>query len=233
MLTPLLDCRRPTATSSISPERVALARQHRAREAFDALTRCSARWRRIRSSIRAAERVVRAELASSAEPRVSMYSDSDRLVVQRFAPAVTLALSSGTRISVAGYERTQARGGGRKRSRTARRLVDGAGRTGECRRWRRSLGRVSFGGQLGQARVDGQDRSDLRGRDPGPAARHACSLPAERTEGLFVVSPRTVGLGMTQVAHQAPGRVDAGDAVPRRGRRDPSDNCRTATSDSR
>src|SRR5689334_13456676 len=65
---------------------VALARQHRAREAFDALTI-------LRSlapdpgGVRAAERVVRAELASSAEPRVSVYSDSDRLVVQRVAPA--------------------------------------------------------------------------------------------------------------------------------------------------
>src|SRR5438552_2483048 len=76
MLTPLLIAA-PDSYELNLTRTVALARQHRAREAFDALTI-------LRSlapdpvGVRAAERVVRAELASSAEPRVSVYSDSDR-----------------------------------------------------------------------------------------------------------------------------------------------------------
>jgi predicted Zn-dependent protease len=72
MLTPLL-LAAPDSYELNLTRTVALARQHRAREAFDALTI-------LRSlapdpiGLRSAERVVRAELASSAEPRVSMYS---------------------------------------------------------------------------------------------------------------------------------------------------------------
>ena len=196
MLTPLLIAT-PDSYELNLTRTVALARQHRAREAFDALTI-------LRSlapdpvGLRAAERVVRAELASSAEPRFSVYSDSDRLVVQRFAPAVTLALSSGTRIS-GGYERISlesAIGSGlEQRDGSSSALVEQLN-VGLAQK----IGRLSFGGQLGQATVDGRARTTY-GAGVQVRPLDTLFLAAERTEGLFVVSPRTVGLGITQVAH--------------------------------
>jgi hypothetical protein len=63
------------------------------------------------------------------------------------------------------------------------------------------IGRVSLEAQLGQASVAGRGTTTyaalvrLRPVD-------TLSISAERSEGLFIVSPRTVGLGMTQVAHR-------------------------------
>jgi tetratricopeptide (TPR) repeat protein len=196
LLTPLL-LATPDSYELNLTRTVALARQHRAREAFDALTILRA-LAPDPIGLRSAERVVRAELASSAEPRVSMYSDSDRLVVQRFAPAVTLALSSGTRIS-GGYERTRlesAIGSGLEQ-------LDGSSsafveqlNVGLAQK----IGRVSFAGQFGQATVDGRARTTY-GAGIQVRPLDTLFLAAERTDGLFVVSPRTVGLGITQVAH--------------------------------
>src|SRR5262249_27088854 len=68
---------------------VALTMQRRAREASDAL----AIVRRLQPDSRdtqAAERVARMVLASSAEPGVSVYSDSSGLEMQRVAPRATV-----------------------------------------------------------------------------------------------------------------------------------------------
>src|SRR4029453_76323 len=125
-------------------------------EAYDALSTL----RTLASDpigIRTAERVLRSELASTAEPRISAYSDSDQLNVQRFAPRVTLALRTGTRIS-GEFERTRldsAIGSGLEQpdgSSTAQGAQVGAG-------LEQKVGRVSLGGQLGQATVDGQKRT--------------------------------------------------------------------------
>jgi len=176
---------------------VALARQHRAREAFDSLDTL----RTLASDpigIRSAERVVRAELASSVEPRFSIYSDSDHLEVQRFGPAVTLVLPRGTRIS-AGFERT------RLESATGSGLdpLEGSSRVdvehisvGLAQK----LGRVSFSGQIGQAKAEGRERTTYIARMQLRPV-DTLFLSIDRTEGLFVVSPRTVSLGLTQVAH--------------------------------
>jgi tetratricopeptide (TPR) repeat protein len=175
---------------------MALARQQRAREAFDAL----ATLRTLAAdpkSLRAAERVLRVELASSAEPRFSMYSDSDRLGVQRFTPAVTLALPTGTRISGV-YERTMlesAIGSGLEQvdghsTALVEQLTAGLAQ---------KVGRVSLGGHLGQATVDGHQRMTY-GAAVQVRALDTLFIAAERTEGLFVVSPRTVGLGITQAS---------------------------------
>src|SRR6185503_8255109 len=177
---------------------VALARQHRAPEAFEAL----ATLRTVSSdstSIRAAERVLRTEFASSAEPRFSVYSDSDQLEVQRFAPTVTASFPTGTRITGA-YERTRLEspvGSGLEQ-------LDGSP-TAEVEHLSvglaQKVGRVSLSGQLGQATVEGQERTTYA---VGVQVRalDTLFLAAERMEGLFVVSPRTVSLGMTQVAHR-------------------------------
>jgi Tfp pilus assembly protein PilF len=195
VLTPLLAAA-PDSYELNLTRTVALARQHRTREAFDSLDTL----RTLATDpigIRTAERVLRAELASSAEPRVTAYSDSDRLQVQRFAPAVTLALPSGTRIS-GGYERIRlesAIGSGLEQ-------LDGAS-TAYVEQMnaglQQKIGRVSLGGQLGQATVEGQ-RSTTYGVGVQVRALDTLFLAAERTEGLFIVSPRTVGLGITQVS---------------------------------
>lgn len=185
---------------------VALARQQRTREAIDSL----AALRSLATdpvAIRSAERVLRAELASTAEPRVSAYSDSDNLSVQRFSPTVTLALSSGTRIS-GGYERTRlasAIGSGLEQldgSTTADVAHVGVGAL-------QKMGRVSVGAQIGQATVKGRERTTYT---VAAQARPIDTLfvAAERSEGLFIVSPRTVGLGMTQIAHRAHGQLMLG-----------------------
>jgi tetratricopeptide (TPR) repeat protein len=177
---------------------VALARQHRAREAFASfdLLRAGAT---DRSAVRAAERVLRAELASTAEPRVSAYSDSDHLSVQHFSPTVTLALSTGTRIN-GGWEQSRLAadaGSGLEQldgSQTAlvTRLSAGI---------QQKIARTSIGAQLGQATVDGRDRTEYW---ISAEARPIDTLwvAAARSDGLFTVSPRTVGLGMTQVVHR-------------------------------
>ena len=197
LLTPLLAAA-PDSSELTFTRTVALARQHRARDAFDSL----ATLRTLSSdatSIRAAERVLRTEFASSAEPRLSVYSDSDHLEVQRFAPMVTLSFSTGTRVS-GGYERTRleaAIGSGLEQ-------LDGAS-TAEVEQVSVGLaqkaGRVSFSGQLGQATVEGQERTTY-GVGVQVRPLDTLFLAAERMQGLFVVSPRTVGLGMTQVAHR-------------------------------
>jgi len=177
---------------------IALARQHRAGEAFRSLETL----RRIAPAARdtrAAERVLRAELASSVEPRVSMYSDSDALEVQRFAPAVTVAFKSGTRVS-AGYERTRLQSapgsgleqlGGSTRADVEQVTVGGA----------QKVGRVSFDAQIGHVEAEGRNRATYAA-GVRIRATDAFSFSAERLDGLFVISPRTVGLGMTQVAHR-------------------------------
>ena len=185
---------------------VALARQQRARDAFESLET----FQSLGSdpvAIRSAERVLRAELASTAEPRVSAYSDSDQLSVQRFSPTVTLALSSGTRIS-GGYERTRlssAMGSGLEQldgSTTADVAHIGVGAL-------QKMGRVSVGAQIGQATVKGRERTTYT---VAAQAKPIDTLfvGAERSEGLFIVSPRTVGLGMTQLAHRAYGHLMLG-----------------------
>jgi Tfp pilus assembly protein PilF len=196
VLTPLL-ADAPDSYELNLTRTMALARQQRAREAFDAL----ATLRTLAAdpaSLRAAERVVRVELASSAEPRFSTYSDSDRLAVQRFTPAVTLALPTGTRISGV-YERTRlesASGSGLEQvdghtTATVEELTAGLSQ---------KIGRVSLGGHLGQSAVDGRDRLTY-GAAVQVRALDTLFLAAERTEGLFVVSPRTVGLGITQASN--------------------------------
>ena len=177
---------------------VALARQQRAREAFASFESLRA-GATDTTAVRAAERVLRAELASTAEPRVSAYSDSDHLSVQHFSPTVSLALSTGTRIN-GGWEQSRLAadaGSGLEQldgSQTARvtRLSVGI---------QQKIARVSLGGQLGQATVDGRERADY---SVSAQARPIDTLwvAAERSDGLFTVSPRTVGLGMTQVVHR-------------------------------
>jgi len=185
---------------------VALAKQHRAGEAYDALSTLRT-LAPDPTGIRTAEQVLRSEFASTAEPRISVYADSDQLNVQRFAPTATLALQTGTRIS-GGFERVRLEskiGSGLEQpdgSSIAQVTQVGAG-------LEQKVGRVSLGGQLGQATVEGQKRTTY-GVGVHVQAFDTLFLAAERTDGLFVVSPRTVGLGMTQVSHRLQAELTVG-----------------------
>jgi tetratricopeptide (TPR) repeat protein len=177
---------------------LAFARQQRSREAEDSLDTLRTLGG-DEASLRSAERIVRTELASSAEPRVSVYSDSDQLQVQRFAPTGTLALASGTRIKGT-YERIllDAEAG------SGLEQVDGTA-TADVTQFvaglSQKLGRVTFDAQIGQASVAGRGNVTYAAQvNVRPV--DTLLISAERSEGLFIVSPRTVGLGMTQLAHR-------------------------------
>jgi tetratricopeptide (TPR) repeat protein len=81
---------------------IALTMQRRTREATDSLDTIRQLQPEAHDTL-AAERVVRTVLASSADPGVSVYSDSSGLEAQRVAPQATVKLSTGTTVN-AGYE---------------------------------------------------------------------------------------------------------------------------------
>jgi hypothetical protein len=61
---------------------------------------------------------------------------------------------------------------------------------------------VNLYGRVGQSRAAGRDRTTyFIGADLAP--RDGLRLSVERTTGFFVVSPRTVGLGLHHVSHRA------------------------------
>ncbi len=177
---------------------IALAMQHRAREAFsslDTVRRLAPESRDTRN----AERVLRTMLASTAEPQFSVYSDSDRLQLQRFTPRVTVALLSGTQFS-AGYDRTilDARAG------SGLEQLDGAVSAQYEQSWvsvAQKFGALTFDVQGGYATAGTRE---LVTYSVGADARASDSLrfALHRTSGAVVISPRTVGMGLTQIGHR-------------------------------
>ena len=214
MATVLANAGEPTKAESLvrpllaqSPENVelnlihatALARQGRAREAFESLETV----RKLSPGspeTHTAERVLRTLLSSSAESPFTVYGDSDDLQVQRFAPRATFALNSGAQFS-GGYEisRLDARAGsgldGIDGSPVAQyeHLWAGAGQR---------FGSVTVNGQVGYATAATQT-----------STTYAVGFNAWLTDDLrvslssasapLVVSPRTVDLGLTAASHRA------------------------------
>ena len=177
---------------------IALAMQHRSREAYSSLETV----RRLAPATRDAqdaERVVRTLLASTVEPAFTAYSDSDRLQIQRFAPRGTVAFASGTHIS-AGYDRTilSARNGSGLDS------LDGSDSADYQQAWvggAQKLGGLTLDGQVGYAKPGARE---LVTYSVGISARAGDSLQLslQRSSGAVVISPRTVSIGLTQIAHQ-------------------------------
>ena len=177
---------------------IALAMQQRPREAYASLETVR-RLAPASRDTRDAERVVRTLLASTVEPAFTAYSDSDQLQIQRFAPRGAVALVSGTHIS-AGYDRTRlsARHGSGLDS------VDGSDSADYQHAWvggAQKLGAVTLDGQAGYAKPGARE---LVTYSVGISARAADSfqLSLQRSSGAVVISPRTVSIGLTQVAHQ-------------------------------
>jgi tetratricopeptide (TPR) repeat protein len=178
---------------------IALTMQGRTREATEALDTLR-RLQPDTPDTQSAERVVRGVLASTAEPAVSVYSDSSGLEVQRFAPRATVQLATGTSFA-GGYDHetlTAPQG-----SELA--PLDGSVNARHDQLWVSAGQKVGFGylrGRLGQERTEAGDftayavRADLVPAD-------GVQLSIERNSGLYLVSPRTIDLGLRQVSHRA------------------------------
>ena len=180
---------------------IALATQHRTREAFDALGTVQ----RLQPSGRDTEdleRIVRTLLASTIEPGASFYSDSDSLDVQRVAPRAALSLATGTKLS-GGYERealTARRGSGLEQ-------IGGELDGRHDHVWfglAQRAGAVTLQGRVGRAAAGVAGDQHLTtyaiGADVQPF--DALKFSVERSSGFFVISPRTIGLGLRRLDHR-------------------------------
>jgi hypothetical protein len=143
---------------------------------------------------------MRSTLSSVADPGVSVYGDSSSLEVQRFAPRASVSFASGATLA-AGSEHewlTADRG-------SALEQVNGAESARHDHVWvsaAQQFGRTTVRGRIGQARTSADDMTAYAiGADVAPA--DGLRLSFERNSGFFVVSPRTVGLGLRQVSHRA------------------------------
>ena len=178
---------------------IALAMQQRPREAFaslDAIRRLAPE----RPETRNAERVLRTLLASTAEAPVTVYADSDHLLTQRFAPRASFLLQSGTRLS-AGYDRTMldARPGSGLEQR------DGFTSARHEQTWAsvaQKAGALTLGGEAGYATA-GTHALTTYAVSADARATDSLQLSVQRAFGYFVVSPRTVGLQLTQTGEHA------------------------------
>jgi predicted Zn-dependent protease len=177
---------------------IALAMQRRTRDALSSLetTRELAPESR---DVKNAQRVVRTMLASTAEPTFTVYSDSDRLQVQRFTPRATFLFATGTQIA-AGYERTRltARAG------SGLEQIDESPTADYEHVWTgvaQRVGAFTFDAQAGYAKPAARE---LVSYNVGTTVRASDSLQfaMHRASGALVISPRTVGLGLTQVGHR-------------------------------
>ena len=177
---------------------IALAMQRRAREAAEALDTV----RRLQPGSRdtqSAERIVGVVLASTAEPGVSVYGDSSGLAVQRATPRVTLSLGTGT-VFAAGFlhERLTALPG------SGLEQIGGNPNARHDQLWLSAAQRVgvlNLRGRVGHSRAARRDRTAYAiGADLAPS--DGLTLSFERNAGLFVMSPRTVGLGLRQVGQR-------------------------------
>jgi tetratricopeptide (TPR) repeat protein len=179
---------------------IALAMQHRTRDAMDALDTV----RRLQpngAETQELERVVRTLLGSTIEPSAGFYSDSDSLQVSRFAPKAAISLAPGTTLD-GGYEREalEARRGSGLEQKTGE--LDARHDHGWIGLTHR-IGAVTLQGHVGRAAVNeaGHDLTTYAiGADISPADGFKLSL--ERSSAFLVVSPRTIGLGLSRLDHR-------------------------------
>jgi tetratricopeptide (TPR) repeat protein len=177
---------------------VALAAQQRRRDALSSFEAVE-RLRPGQPETRDAGSLVRVSVASTGEPQASFYGDSDGLRIQRFEPRVNLALSSATRVD-AGYDRAELRA----RSGSGLEQRDGGLDAHHHAFWAgvsQQAGPVTVRGRGGYASLEGVDRF-IYGVD-ARFASDAVRLSLGRESGYLVVSPRTLDLGLTRLAHRA------------------------------
>lgn len=177
---------------------LALAKQRKIGEARDRLDSVR-RLQPNRPETRSAEEVVRTLIGSTVEPEGSLYSDSDGLQIERLAPLAKVALTSGTGLE-GGYERHDLRA----RAGSGLEQVDGALTARHEGVWfgaGQRVGRVEVGGRIGRARVPARDLTTYAVTAEFTPS-DTVQVTLDRRSDFFVVSPRTVGLGLTRVAHE-------------------------------
>lgn len=198
LLTPLL-ARSPGNYELNLTNTMALAGQQRAKAALESL----ATVRQLspdRPETRTAERVLRNLLGSSADAPFTSYADSDALTVQRIAPHAVVALDTGTQVS-AGYERSRLDA----RSGSGLDGLDGQTSADYEHTWAglaQRLGAVTLSGQIGYA-VGAEHVSTTYGIGIDARLADSIRFTLSRASGPFVISPRTVALGLNASAERA------------------------------
>jgi hypothetical protein len=177
---------------------IALTMRRSIRGAHDALASVR-RFDPTSRETRNAERLFRATLGSSIEPGFTFYSDSDHLQVARIAPAGSLMLTSGTRLS-AGYERYSLQA--TPESGLDRRAGGTAIHDHTWGSLAQAVGGLTVSGRVGSATADERRRTQhavgVQWR-----ASDMFTIGVERSHGFVVISPRTVDLGLTERRHRA------------------------------
>ena len=198
LLTPLL-AQSPRDYDLNLTHTLALGRQQRAKAAFESLDTV----RELSPDgpqTRTAERVLRNLLGSSADAPFSSYTDSDALNVQRIAPRAVVALNSGTRLS-AGYERSRLDA----RSGSGLDALDGQTSATYEHTWAslaQRVGGITVNGQVGYA-TGNEHVSTTYGFGIDARLADSIRFALSRASGPFVISPRTVDLGLIAVSQRA------------------------------
>ena len=153
----------------------------------------------VESEARATDSVVRSLLGTNLGPSLTFYDDSDSLHAARFAPKADIGLKSDTRIH-AGYEYIDlsARVG------SGLETVSGASAATVDQVWAgasQRIGSFTLGGTVGQSRTN-VERLTSYSAVVRFAPSDTLTVALERTFGFATISPRTVSLGLTELAHR-------------------------------
>jgi len=178
---------------------LALGSQQRTKAAFESLDTVR-QLSPDAAQTRTAERVLQTLLGSSVETPFTSYSDSDALLIRRFAPHALVALDSGTQFS-AGYDRSEldARAG------SGLDTVDGRTDATVEQTWvgaAQRFGRIAINGQIGYASAN-EDGNTTYGIGIDARLADSFRFALSRASAPLVISPRTVNLGLSATSHRA------------------------------
>jgi tetratricopeptide (TPR) repeat protein len=178
---------------------IALATDRRAHEAADSLQTVR-RLQPDSSDTRSVERTVRNALDSAADAGASFYSDSSSLEIHRVEPRASVAFKNGTTLSGGFVHENLWAGKG-----SGLEQVGGIESAQHDQIWAgvaHQFAGINLRGRVGQARTSVDSSTAYAvGTDIRPVEGLAVSV--ERNSGFFVVSPRTVGLGLHHVSDGA------------------------------
>ena len=200
LLRPLLAAA-PADPALKATQAIALAAVHRHGEAVSTLN--TMRSLGVESDARATDSVVRSLLGTSLGPALTFYDDSDGLRATRFAPKADIGLESDTRIH-AGYDYIDlsARVG------SGLETMSGASTATVDQVWAgasQRIGAFTLGGTVGQSRTS-VDQLTSYSAAVRFAPADSLTVAFQRSFGFATISPRTVSLGLTELAHR--GQVD-------------------------
>ena len=144
--------------------------------------------------------MLRTLLSSSAESPFTVYGDSDDLQVQRFSPNAVLSLRTGTWLS-AGYDRTRLEARGPAAASTRSTALPSRNYEHIWTRATQRVGWITVHGQAGYA-TGAEHVMTTYGIGFDARLADSIRIALSRTLEPFVVSPRTVDLGLTTTSHR-------------------------------